>query len=216
MAALPSGDGERRDFDPLETSLAGGVIGALLFVVLGATAATSEYASGMIRLTFAAVPRRGRVLADKAAVVGAIALAAGTLATVAMFVCGQLLFAGYGLETASLADGDALLTVVVSAALTPVLPVLAVALGMAAQHRGCIVGILAFILVPPFLAGVLPRWWEEDVLRFHPLEATDVLVAGHLERATADLAPGVALLVLAGWVALFLGAAWAVLERRDP
>jgi hypothetical protein len=57
-------------------TLVGMLIGVLLIGVAGVLAMTSEYTSGTIRATFAAAPRRLRVLAAKAAVVGAVALIA--------------------------------------------------------------------------------------------------------------------------------------------
>jgi ABC-2 type transport system permease protein len=44
------------------------------------TVVSGEYSTGMIRLTLAATPRRGRVLAAKAAVAGTVTLAAGAVA----------------------------------------------------------------------------------------------------------------------------------------
>jgi len=57
-------------------TLVGMLIGVLLIGVVGVLAMTSEYTSGTSRATFAAAPRRLRVLAAKAAVVGAVALIA--------------------------------------------------------------------------------------------------------------------------------------------
>ena len=51
---------------------------------------TSEFSSGMIRATFAAVPRRPLVLAAKAAVVAAVTLAAGEILAFAAFDVGVL------------------------------------------------------------------------------------------------------------------------------
>ena len=55
----------RREFEPIGTALIGGIVSAILFLVLGVKAATAEYGSGMIRLTLTATPRRGRVLARR-------------------------------------------------------------------------------------------------------------------------------------------------------
>ena len=60
----------------VSNTLVGMLIGVLLTGVAGVLAMTSEYASGTISATFAAAPRRLRVLAAKAAVVGAVALIA--------------------------------------------------------------------------------------------------------------------------------------------
>ena len=64
------------------------LIGVLLIGVAGVLAMTSEYASGTISATFAAAPRRLRVLAAKAAVVGAVALIAGEAAAFLSFFAG--------------------------------------------------------------------------------------------------------------------------------
>jgi hypothetical protein len=55
-------------FDPVQTSLAGLLVVQLAFGVFGALVITSEHATGTIRTTFAAVPRRRAVLAAKATV----------------------------------------------------------------------------------------------------------------------------------------------------
>ena len=89
----------------------GSLFSAIVFAVIGATAVTSEYGSGMMRITLTATPRRGRVLAAKAAVVAAVTLVAGLVTATTTFVVAQLVFASYGVPTASLGDGDALRTV---------------------------------------------------------------------------------------------------------
>ncbi len=58
-------------------SLNGVFVGQVAVVALGVLAIGSEYATGMIRVTFAAQPRRRLVLAAKALGVGSLALAAG-------------------------------------------------------------------------------------------------------------------------------------------
>ncbi len=57
--------------------LAGVIPGLLLIGVLGVLVMTTEYTSGLIRATLTAAPRRPLLLAAKAAVFGAMSLAAG-------------------------------------------------------------------------------------------------------------------------------------------
>jgi len=68
--------------------LAGGALGQLVFAVLGVLVMTSEYSSGTIRATLAAIPRRPLVLAAKTAVFGVVALVTGEAATFAGFLAG--------------------------------------------------------------------------------------------------------------------------------
>jgi ABC-2 type transport system permease protein len=74
--------------DVTNNILVGGAFGSVLFAVLGVLVMTSEYSSGTIRATLAAIPRRPLVLAAKAAVWGTIALVAGELVTFAGFLAG--------------------------------------------------------------------------------------------------------------------------------
>lgn len=63
--------------DITNNGLAGVVPGLLLAGALGVLTMTSEYSSGLIRATLAAVPRRPLVLAGKAVVFGSLALLVG-------------------------------------------------------------------------------------------------------------------------------------------
>ena len=74
--------------DLTNNALAGISLGLLLVGVLGVLAMTGEHSSGMIRATLAAVPNRPLVLAAKAAVFGALALAAGEAAAFIAFFAG--------------------------------------------------------------------------------------------------------------------------------
>ena len=68
--------------------LAGISVGLLLTGILGVLTATGEHSSGTIRSTLAAIPNRPLVLAAKAAVFGAVALAAGEAAAFIAFAAG--------------------------------------------------------------------------------------------------------------------------------
>jgi ABC-2 type transport system permease protein len=66
--------------DITKLSFSGTQLGQAIVAIVGALAITSEYSTGMIRTTLAAAPRRTVMLAAKAAVVAALALAAGAVA----------------------------------------------------------------------------------------------------------------------------------------
>ena len=86
----------RASFDPTHDCFIGLVLGQLLLGALGVLAITTEFSSGMIRATFAAAPRRPLVLAAKAAVLGAVTLAAGEISAFAAFLAGQAMLTGPG------------------------------------------------------------------------------------------------------------------------
>ena len=93
----------RAEHDPTGIGLFGSTFSMIVFAVLGATAVTSEYSSGMIRLTLTATPRRGRVLAAKAAVVGAVTLVVGLVTAIVTFLVAQAVLASYGVRASGLA-----------------------------------------------------------------------------------------------------------------
>lgn len=206
----------RREFEPIGTALIGVVLSAIFFLVLGVKAATAEYGSRTIRLTFTATPRRGRVLAAKAVVVAAISLVAGLVLTAAMFLAAQAIFSSYGMRSASLSDGDALRSVLAVGALSPLFPVIGMALGVVLRSTaGAIIAVFGLVLAPPFLSGLLPAWFERHLVSYGPSAASDAISVGHLPGAGDGLSPALAAPVLTAWLAVFLGGAWAAIERRD-
>ena len=133
------GPDERRDFEPIGWSLIGGSWSGILFMVLGIKAASAEYSAGMMRLTLTATPRRGRVLAAKARSSRRLTLVAALVSNLAMFLVAQAILGSYGIETPGLGDGDAMRTVVATAVLSPLLPVIALALGFALRSAAAAV-----------------------------------------------------------------------------
>jgi hypothetical protein len=76
-------------FDPAAVSLAGVQLAQIAAGVLGVLLISSEYASGLIRTSFAAVPRRLPVLWGKAGLLAAATVAVSLPAAVAAFLAGQ-------------------------------------------------------------------------------------------------------------------------------
>jgi hypothetical protein len=206
---------DRASFEPISFSMVGGLVTAIFFSMIAVSAATSEYGTGLIRVTLAATPRRGRVVAAKLLCVAGLTLVAETVATVAMFLVGQGILASYGVSHATLGNGAAFRTVATTSLLAPVLPVVGVALGLALRSTaGALVSLLVLVFGPPSLGALLPTGWTHP-LRYLLGAASDAITVGHLPDAAAGLWPGTAAMVLVGWVALFAAVGWACVERRD-
>jgi hypothetical protein len=206
---------ERGEFDPVEVGLVGAVPVLLVFLAIGAKAATSEYGAQMIRLTFAATPRRGRVLAAKALVVAGLLAVAGVMLLAACELLTQAILASYGVESATLTDPDLLRAALGTGLLAPQFPLLALALGFVLRSTaGAVIGVFVVLFGPAFLGGLLPSWWQ-DVLDYGPGRAGDAVAIGHLENTAAGISGILGAVLVLAWAALFLGVAWAVLERRD-
>lgn len=207
---------QQADFDPVMTTFFGSIFSGIILSVLGVTAVSSEYSSGMIRTTLTATPRRGRVLIAKALIIGVITLVVGTVSTVGMFLVGQAIFGGYGIESASLTDGDALRTVIGVSIGSPIFPLIGAALAvMLRSTAGAITTVMGIIFAPAIFGGLLPAWWQENILRFLPGPASDNLAQITEPDALLYMAPAAAAAVVVAWIALFLGAAYLMLTKRD-
>ncbi|MFJ6481565.1 MULTISPECIES: ABC transporter permease [unclassified Streptomyces] len=82
---------QRAAFDPTSTSLSSMELGQLAMIVFGVLVVSTEYSTGMIRTSLAAVPRRERFLLGKMAVATALALAVGLLTSFTSFFLTQAL-----------------------------------------------------------------------------------------------------------------------------
>ena len=127
--------------DLTNNALAGVVPGLLLAGVLGVLTMTGEYTSGMIRATLAAVPRRPRLLAAKAAVFGVIMLAAGETATFVSFFAGGLALR-HGIAAPSLGQPGVLRAVILSGTSFCLVGLLGLGLGAIIRHTAAAVAVL--------------------------------------------------------------------------
>lgn len=205
-------DGPRRSgTDPVSLSLAGFRLSQLIIGVIGVLFVTSEYSTGMIRSTFAAVRSRGSVLRAKLAVITAVTMVTGTVAAFAAYAVGQTLTDGV---TSSLSDSGVLRAVIGTAVYTTAVAVLGVALGFLIRSTAAAVGVLfASLLLIPVLFGLLPWSWAETFTKLLPSNAGEAFTS--VTSSSTLLSPGRGALVVGLWVVGLVGAAAAVLRRRD-
>ena len=205
---------ERAAFVPLDAALIGMLVTGLLFAVLGVTAVSAEYSSRMAMLTFTVTPRRGRVLLAKVLVVGGVTAVATAVAVTGMILVSLAVFSGLDRPSP---DAGRMLRVVLGVALNAGLfPVIGVAMTFVLRSAaGSVAALLAVSFGPAVFGPLLPRWWAEHGERYLPTAAVDSLTLPSFPDAADQLDRGVAAVVVALWLAVFLGAALAVLERRD-
>jgi ABC-2 family transporter protein len=195
--------------DLVETTLSGALIGLMAIVALAASFMASEYDRGTIRITLAASPRRGRVLAAKAVVIAAVTFAAGLVASFA-----SILLAGPLLpSTPSLLDGPVLRAVVGTAALLSVVAVLSLAVATIVRRGGAAITIvLLALLVPQIVATGLPLSVALWLGRVTP--AAGFAIQETVHRYDTAIAPPAGFAVLCGYAALALAvASWRLRER---
>jgi ABC-2 type transport system permease protein len=203
-------------FDPILFALPGSIFTLILLSVLAVMYVSSEYSSGMIRLTLTVTPQRGRILAAKALIIGAVALVVGTVSTVAMFLVSQAIFGSYGFPTTSLDDPDALRAVAWVSLLSPLFPLIGLAFGFLLRSTaGAITAVLGVLLLPDVIGQLLPTWWRENVLIYLPGAASDAISIGHLDATPYALELEPAIVVVLAWLVGFLALAFVALVRRD-
>jgi ABC-type transport system involved in multi-copper enzyme maturation permease subunit len=204
------------DFDPILTSFIGMAFGVVVMTVLGVTFLSSEYTSGMIRLTFTTTPKRGRVLAAKALVVTAVTLALGLVTSFASFFIGQAVLGAYDAPSASLSDPDARRAVVAAWLTSPFWPLIGLAIaGILRSTASAITTVMSIIFVPSFFGALLPDVVQEYVLKYLPGNAGDSLLMSGDTDSLTYMEPAMAVIVLLLWLAGFFGVAYLLLMRRD-
>jgi ABC-2 type transport system permease protein len=177
-------------------------------VLLGAIGMTGEWRHRTITGTVLAAPDRVRMLAAKALAYSAAGVVLSLLVTVATMVVGTLVLSSNGDET--LGPGGLLDVLWRNLAVAALLGPLGVCVG--ALVRNQVVTVIGLIVVaaalePPLLHAV------PSVGRFGPLFGAPGGILGVDEVGL--LVPGLALAVVAAWIAVAFVAAAARLRRRD-
>lgn len=202
------------EFDPTMTSLSGILLAQIAVAVLGVLVITSEHASGTIRSSFAAVPRRSRLLAAKAVMLVLLSTVVGALAGLTAFLIGQPIIGAQGAPSASLADDGVARAVVGAGLYLGVTALLGLALGVLARATaGALTIAMVVLLAVPVFSPVLPAAIAAWVTKWWPSIAALQMLRG--VPAPGMLSPWEGLALLAGTVGVVLAAAFLVFRRRD-
>ncbi len=209
----PTGGGPFASTDPTALSLAGVTLAQLIVGILGVLLISNEYANGLIRNTFSAVPRRLPVLWAKAIVLAVTLAVVMVLAALAAFVVGQAIL-GSGRSTTLAADG-VLRAVVGSGLYLAGIGVLGVAVGALLRNTaGAIAVIVAgLLIIPGLLRVVLPDSWSDAITPYLPSNAGSAFTS--VTGSSTLLSPGAGAAVFVGWVVLLLVGAAVLIRRRD-
>jgi ABC-2 type transport system permease protein len=204
--------------DPAKVSLTGVYLGQAAAAILAVLAIGGEYSTGMIRLTFAAMPARVSVLAAKATVVTGLVLAAGTVATVGSVLAGQLILPGHGLAgpPLSLGSGTDLRAALGSALYLALIGLLALGVAAAVRDSAAAIGIVLglLFLFPLLITTISAGAWRRHLEQIAPMTAGLDIQATVNIRAL-PLTPWQGLGVLAAWAAGALLLGGLVLRLRD-
>ncbi|UWE09904.1 DUF1349 domain-containing protein [Actinacidiphila bryophytorum] len=212
----------------VENSLIGVFAGLVVVTVVATMFVTGEYRRGLIRTTLTASPRRGRVLAAKAVVIGAVSFLTGLVAAAAAVLAVGAVERSKGFRTYPAPLATDVRVVVGTAALFAVTAVLALALGTVLRRSaGAVTAVVVAIVLPYILAvaAVLPAGPSRWLTRLTPAAAFAVQQSVHrYAQVAADytpadgyfpLAPWAGLGVLCAYAAAVVATAAVLLRRRD-
>ena len=200
--------------DPVRLSLGGLHRTQVAIGVLGVLVITSEYGSGMIRASLAAVPARRLMLAAKTAVFGTAALAAGLATCFGAYLIFQaFLPAGDAMRT-SLGDPGVARAVTGAGLYLAVLGLLGLGLGAVLRSgAGAISALFGLLFVPPLIMTLLPTSWQDTAGRYLPMNAAESVYVVH--RQAHSLAPWAGFAAFCAYAAAALLAGFIVMSRRD-
>jgi ABC-type transport system involved in multi-copper enzyme maturation permease subunit len=225
----------------IQTALAGTAIGLIPLIVVGAMFITAEYRRGLIRVSLTASPRRGRLLAAKAVVIGAVSFVTGLIAAALAVAVGTRTLARTGIPLWPVPALTLARMVIGTAALLAVAAVLALAIGTIRRRSATAVAAVIVVIFVPYLLAVFPPLQpgprgplggglalsaREWLLRITPAAGFSAQqavpqfsqVTGVIYTPNAGyypLAPWAGFAVECVWAAAALALAFYLLRRRD-
>jgi ABC-2 type transport system permease protein len=203
---------DRADFNAVATSLGGVNISQLAVGVLGVLLISGEYATGMIRASLTAVPKRLPVLWAKLGVFAGVVGIVSVVSAFAAFFLGQSLLSSKGLDL-SIDSPNALRMVLGAGAYLVLVGIIGMALGGLLRNTAAGISSLValFFVIPPLL-GLLPSSFSDNIGPYLPSNAGEAFW-GHPTGSHLSALGG--LVVLCAWAAAAVAAAAIRLKKQD-
>ncbi|MGE5288668.1 MAG: ABC transporter permease [Micromonosporaceae bacterium] len=200
-------------FDPAAISLSGVQLAQIAVGVLGVLLVTGEYSTGLIRTTFAAVPRRLPMLWGKAVLLAAAVAAVSLPAAFAAFAGGQSILSRQHLSV-PLSQPGVTRAVIGSALYLAVVGLLGLGLGALIRNAaGGIAALFGLLYGLPLAAGFLPGSMADDVSKYLPANAGQAVTT--VQPDPAMLQPWTGFGVLCAYAAVMLAISAARMRRGD-
>jgi ABC-2 type transport system permease protein len=207
--------------DPTKLALAGIGLSQAVIVVLAVVTVCEEYATGMIRVTLTAMPRRLVLLGAKAGNLAGLTLAAGVLGVAGCLLAGRLLLPAAGFDPAhgyvliSITHARTLRAAAGSVLYLVLIALLALGVATAIRDTAASIGaVLALLYLPPLLAQVVSHSLRRHIQQIAPMTA-GLAIQATTNLRNLPIAPWTGLGVLAAWAAASLLVAGVLLRRRD-
>jgi ABC-2 type transport system permease protein len=212
--SAPADGGPPTAADPTGITLTGTNLAQLIIGALGVMLVTSEYTSGLIRLSLAAVPTRLPVLWAKVVVLAVTSFVLLAASVVITFLGAQAMLDAGGSPTAALTDPGVLRALVGAAGYLTGIGILGIALGSLIRATAPAISILfaGVFLLPALISILLPSSWSE-VTKYLPSNAGASVMTVATDPGKLDAITGAG--VFAIYVIVALAGAALALRRRD-
>jgi ABC-2 type transport system permease protein len=207
--------------DATRLSLIGVYLGQIVVATLAVTTLSEEYATGMIKVTLAAMPQRLTALAAKAATVCALTAIVSVAAVAGCLLIGRVMLPAAGLDPAhgypliSLSSGATFRAAGGTVIYLTLIALLSLGLAALIRDTAVSIGVVVGLLyLPPLLAQVLGGTLAREIKQFAPMTA-GLAIQHTTNLRTLPIQPWAGIGVAAGWatVAILLGA--IALQHRD-
>ncbi|MEW2586531.1 ABC transporter permease subunit [Streptomyces virginiae] len=201
-------------FDSTQMSFSGMLLGQLAVLVFGAMVIGSEYSTGMIRSSLAAVPVRGSLLLGKLTVATALALAVGLATGFLSFFLGQTLL---GEHRTTLGEENVLRAVIGVGLYMALLAVFAMGVAMMLRNTAASIAILiSFVLILSIVLNLVDA--TRKIADYLPNQAGSAImqtVSSPAGSPHAPYGPWGGLGIMAVWAAASVLGGYLVLSKRD-
>jgi ABC-2 type transport system permease protein len=197
----------------LTSATAGMAMASLVAAILGALNITSEYSTGMIRSSLAAVPKRLPVLFAKAVVLALVTFGVGLITLFGTYLIVTPILEGKGFE-AHLDDPQTVIALIGGAAYLAIVAVFSLGLGTIIRSgAGAIAAAVGVLLILPPLFMLVPLKWLQDLAPYLLSSAGGQMHT--IPNGSTDVEGWVAVIVSVAWAVVSLAIAAVMLKRRD-
>jgi hypothetical protein len=202
------------------------IVGLLVVIIVASMFVTSEYRRGLVRTTFTAIPARGRDLAAKGLVVGALAFLLSAVVMAVAVPLGQHLLRSHGNYVYHASTFTQARIILGASALIGIAAIIVTALSAIVRRPAAAITAGIGVLLLPFMVssaagGGIADWllrltpaagmsMLEALTRYHQVSYAYTLTNGYY-----PLSPLAGFAVLCGYALLAFTAATILLNRRD-
>ena len=211
----PGSERTRLTFDPIATSLVGTALAQFAVGVIGSLFITTEYTTGSIRTTLAAVPNRWKLITAKTGVLKISMVLVSEAVCFAAFFIGQAIYGNMNSSVPdTLTNGADLRAVIFGGFYLMLLSVIGFSLGMLLrQSAAAISAYVGIVLVIPLVLFFFPQSIQDSLTKFEPSYLGREMMS--VTPIPNGFSPWTSAMLLVLYTVILWGIGIFVFQRRD-